>query len=390
MMKKIASNLASLGILIGGCAASFGCSPESDSNHGAGNGHVQVAISGEDIATEGISFPTGSEVTFVDGWALELSHVLVTVGNVTLSENPDLAPSDQSRTGSVVATAPGPWAVDLHAPGTIPASGGEGLATPLTLLENQNARGGAAFSQTDRYAFGYDVVPATADATIVNFGDDDEAQAAYASMIDAGATVMYVGTATFEGESCQASDAAYDFGQLPKKVPFRLLFATPTTFSNCQNQDNQGDPLPDENYARGIAIPVNTDALAQITLHLEHVWFSATVHDSPLRFDQLAAQLVGKPDDAEVTLDDLVGLDPSAFTDAAGNPLPFRSCDGSALPAGKQLRFDNGSVPLDPGAKPTAALRDYHDFIQYVQSTQGHLNGGEGLCFVNRHYPSPP
>jgi hypothetical protein len=34
---------------------------------------------------------------------------------------------------------------------------------------------------------------------------------------------------------------------------------------------------------------------------------------------------------------------------------------------------------------PATALRDYHDYIQYVQSTQGHLNGGEGLCFVKRN-----
>jgi hypothetical protein len=27
--------------------------------------------------------------------------------------------------------------------------------------------------------------------------------------------------------------------------------------------------------------------------------------------------------------------------------------------------------------------------VEYVQSTQGHLNGGEGLCFVDRQYPSP-
>jgi hypothetical protein len=25
-----------------------------------------------------------------------------------------------------------------------------------------------------------------------------------------------------------------------------------------------------------------------------------------------------------------------------------------------------------------------------VQSAQGHLNGGEGLCYVKRNYPSPP
>ncbi len=373
---------------IWGLSMLAGCSPEKGSDASAAGG-VQVAISGEDIATDGISFPTGSEVTFVDGWALELQHVLVTVGNVTLSETPDLSPTDQSRTGSVVASASGPWAVDLHVPGTIDAAGGEGFATPLTLLENQTELGGKAFANDEPYAFGYDLVEASADARIVNFDDDEDARAAYAEMIESGATVLYVGTATFRGRDCEVSDDAYDFSKIPEKVPFRLAFRTPASFVNCQNQDNQGTPFDDEEFPRGVAVPANRNALAQITLHLEHAWFSATVHDPALRFDQLAAQLVGKPEGTVVTLDDLVGVDPSAFTDAEGSPLPVRNCDGSALPQGQQLRFDNGSVPVDPGAKPAEALRDYRDFAQYVQSTQGHLNGGEGICFVERNYPSP-
>ncbi len=222
--------------LLGGALA---CSPDLGSKRSGGHGRVQVAISGEDIAREGIAFPEGSEVTIVDGWEIELSHVLVTIGNVTLSENPDLVPSDQSRTGSVVATAAGPWAVDLHAPGSIPAAGGEGLATPLTSIENQTERDGRPFAADERYAFGYDIVAASADAQLVNFADDAEAMSAYADMIDSGATVLYVGNATFRGRDCQTSDEAYDFAKIPEKVQFRLAFQTPTSFINCQNQDNQ-------------------------------------------------------------------------------------------------------------------------------------------------------
>lgn len=376
-----------LALSIGGAC---GCSPDLGSAHDASRGRVQVAISGEDIAVDGIAFPKGSEVTIVDGWAIELSHVLVTIADVTLSQNPDLVPSDQSRTGGVVARAKGPWAIDLHVPGTIPGAGGEGLATPLALIENQTERDGQPFENDERYAFGYDIVPASAQAQIVNFGDDPDAQAAYAKMIDTGATVLYRGRATFRGQDCDSSDRSYDFGKIPEKVAFELAFQTPTSFLNCQNQDNQGAAFDDEEYQRGVAVPKNTDALAQITLHLEHVWFSSTVHDPVLRFDQLAGRLVGKPEGAVVELDDLRELDPTAFVDAEGTPLPFRNCDGSPLPTGTQLRFDSGSVPIDPGAKPSAALRDYRDFIQYVQSTQGHLNGGEGLCYVERRYPAPP
>src|SRR4051794_34550510 len=101
-MSRIYAELRAAAAVLLACC---GCSEVESS---AGAGRVQVAISGEDVAREGIAFPTGSEVTFVDGWSLELSHVLVTVGNVTLSDNPDLAPSDQSRTGDVVARATGP------------------------------------------------------------------------------------------------------------------------------------------------------------------------------------------------------------------------------------------------------------------------------------------
>jgi hypothetical protein len=54
------------------------------------------------------------------------------------------------------------------------------------------------------------------------------------------------------------------------------------------------------------------------------------------------------------------------------------------------MSFDSGSVPIDPSANPALALRDYADFVRYLQSTQGHLNGGEGICLTDRHYPSPP
>jgi hypothetical protein len=43
---------------------------------------------------------------------------------------------------------------------------------------------------------------------------------------------------------------------------------------------------------------------------------------------------------------------------------------------------------VDPSSTNGSALRDYYDFFTYNQSTQGHLNS-DGLCFVQRNYPSP-
>lgn len=349
---------------------------------------VRVSISGEELATEGILFPTGSEVRFADGWQLEFSHVLVTVGRVTLAKNPDKSPADQALTDAEVAGASGPWAIDLHEPGDVPGAAGEGSATLLATIPNQNLNGAEPFASDERYAFGYDVVRASAGAARVNLSD--EANAAYERMIAAGHSVAYLGTASFAGSDCASSSEDYDFDALPQVVPFELGFATPTSYLNCQNLENQGDPFPDEEFQRGIAIPKNTAATAQITLHLEHPFFSSVVHDSALYFGQLAAQLVGKAEGTVLTMEALAGLDPIALEDAAGTPLPYRVCGDAALPQGRQMSFETGSVPVDPSASPGAALRDYADYVRYLQSTQGHLNGGEGLCFTERRYASPP
>lgn len=366
------------------CALVMGaCSSDPNTESGS----IRVQISGEAAATEGFSFPSGSEVTFSDGWELRFDHVLVTVANVTLSDNPDRSPSDQSQSGPVVARAKGPWALDLHAPGSIPAVGGEGTATPLFTFEGTSD--GEPFATDRRYAFGYELVAASPDATPVNFAGNAEAEIAYQTMVDRGYAVMYIGTATFRGEDCATSDPDYDFSALPTEVPFAFGFATPTRYQNCQNQENQGEPFEDEEAPRGIQVLPNRAALAQITLHVEHPFFSDVEHDPLVYFDQMAAQLVGADSGTLLSTDRFVGVDPSAFTDAAGAALPNRSCDGSELPAGKQRAFGTGTTPIDPSAEPARALRDYRDYIAYVQSTQGHLNGGEGLCFVDRQYPSP-
>jgi hypothetical protein len=54
-------------------------------------------------------------------------------------------------------------------------------------------------------------------------------------------------------------------------------------------------------------------------------------------------------------------------------------------PAG-QMHFDPQAI--GKSTDPTTGFRDYYDFATYNQSTQGHLNS-DGLCAVQRHYPSP-
>ncbi|MFO0555805.1 MAG: hypothetical protein U0271_45935 [Polyangiaceae bacterium] len=349
-----------------------------------------MQISGEDLATSGFKFPDGSEVTIADGWELTFDHVFVTVDKVWLSETPDKNPSDESEMGADVAEAVGPWAIDLAKPGSVPGAGGEGTAVPITTITNQNLADGAPFAADQRYAFSYAFGAADSAADALNFSDDDAAVAAYQDAVAGGYTVYYVGRAVFKGTTCTTSDDTYDFTAIPTEVPFAIGFTTPTRYLNCQNQDNQGEPLADEEYQRGIPIVSNQASLAQITLHLDHPFYSAVEHEPTLYFDQFAAQLVGAPADTVLTIDDVSGIDPTALTDAHGAVLPWRRCDGGTLPTGTTRAFMTGTIPVGPGQDPANGFRDYLDFVHYVQSAQGHLNGGEGLCYIARDYPSPP
>ena len=161
-----------------GCASS-----ESDPSSDRA-GVIAVQVSGEELGTEGIPFPQAGEVVVRDGWEVKFDHVLTTVGEVTLSENPDKSPSDASQTDELVARAEGPWAVDVRKPGTVAGAGGEGTATPLVELRNQNERGGKPFELDRRYAFGFSLVPATAPAAHVNFEGDAEAEQARLARAD--------------------------------------------------------------------------------------------------------------------------------------------------------------------------------------------------------------
>jgi hypothetical protein len=375
-------------VLLAACFLAAACGDDEGAGGGEpGAGSIQVQITGEDIATEGFRFPQGSEVIISDGWQIAFDHVIVTVGRVSLSESPDTSPSDQSKTGKTVAEATGPWAVDLASGGTVPGAGGEGTATPLVVIDSQNVNGGASLEADQRYAFGYEVVAASAGAQKLSFVTGSEE--AYADAVTRGCSMLYVGTATFKGTTCEVSDDTYDFSAIPATVPFSFCFKTPTAFVNCQNQENQGDPFADEEFQRGVAIKANEVAIAQLTFHLDHPFYSDVEHEPRLFFDQLAAALVGQPAGTVLTLDLLAGVDPTALIDGADAPLPWRVCDGSGLPAGAQRAFESGTIPVGPGVDPASGFRDYVDYVSYVQSSQGHMNGGEGICFTDRKYPSP-
>jgi hypothetical protein len=369
-------------------------------------------VSGEEPAISGYGFPPapGSTIAVVDGWEIRFDRVLVTIDDLELSATPDLSPTDQSQAGEPVARAKGPWAVNLSVAGQVgtppeakpaslrlqgeghdhggpPATGrgsAEDSSIRLVTFTGQNLKGNAEFAPDQRYAFGYRLVPASAAANRVNL--DAAAGADYDEMVQKGWTTLYVGTATFKGTNCTSGDASYDFSKLPTSVKFRLGFATPTTYRNCQNSDLTGKAFDGEEFQRGIQVVKGRANYAQITFHLEHAFWDSVVHDQArMFFDQMAAAAQG----GLVTSEELKKLDPAGFVDAQGNPLPWRSClDASPAPSG-QRKFNTSSVPLvGQNGNASQGLRHYEDYVAYQVSTMGHLNAN-GLCAPQREFPSP-
>lgn len=394
-----------------------------------GPGQMLVTASGESLARQGYDFPSALG-TFADGWKVTFTHAIATFDQVTLASDPDLVPTDQSKHGAVVAELDGPFAVDLHLDGAaFPYLDGKetgARAVALAVLRNENRNGGAAFpTDGTRLAIGYSFVVATSKALNVNL--DADGLATYEAMVSAGCTVEYRGTATWVGSKANGglcadpSDAADagpgdgtgnepEFARLPQVVDFDLCYKPAasaglrpgdpeTTYVNCDNQDN--DPaaaLNGEPHERGIAFKANTYVVGEVTLHTDHPFWESTKHDTPARFDAFAARAVGLAADGGVPvvhLEDVRGVDYTAFTDREGNVLPWRTCDPAYQnPNGGSrigpMHYDPVGVPHCTGGNPATGLCDYYDFSKYDQSTQGHWNGADGLCFVQRHYPSPP
>lgn len=353
---------------------------------------ILFTASGEALAQQGYGFPPGSEdeLAFVDGWELKFTRVIATFDHLTLAEEPDKAPTDQSQTGEQVAQVDGPWAVDLAQGGSLEGKGGgDERAAPVVALRSQNQRGGAAFDPTRRYAFGFETIAASAQAKNVNL--DAAGRSAYEKMIAAGQTYLFAGTATFKGTNCRSTDPSYDFDRLPKVIDFELGMTLPARFSNCQNPDTApAEPFAGEEFQRGIAIRNNASVVAQVTFHTDHLFWEEFEHDAPLHFDALAAQVAGLGARPTLRFDNLIGVPIAPIKDRDGKPVPWRSCLASyEPPSNGAMAFDTKGIPVDSGGAPSSAIRDYADFVAYLTSTLGHLNA-DGLCYVKRNYPSPP
>jgi hypothetical protein len=190
--------------------------------------------------------------------------------------------------------------------------------------------------------------------------------------------------------ACRSTVAAYDFARLPRVVNFSFGWRVPASYKNCKNQELT--PMD----SRGVQLGANgAEAVAQVTLHNDHPFWDALEEDAPLRFDAIAARKsvpagMAAPAAVSVTNADLQGVDFEALADAQGTRLPIRYCGATRSTERTMgtLAYDPKGVPVS-GAGGAAGLKDLYDYMAYNLSTLGHLNAGEGLCVVQRQYPSP-
>src|SRR5512145_2014859 len=157
---NIPSRLTILALTCSGLSVACGSDDSKKS------GELQVTVSAEGLGAHGYAFPpaAGQEVAFVDGWAVTFERIIVAIGNVRLSEMPDKNPGDQSVVGLEVVTRKGPFILDLKTAGNATHKGGAGKVAVRLPIDDLKG----LFDLEQRYAFGYDLVAATADATFVN------------------------------------------------------------------------------------------------------------------------------------------------------------------------------------------------------------------------------
>ena len=267
-------------------------------------GEVRVALSGEEAAVEGYPVGTGDErIAFVDGFTMQFDKVLVAL------ERFELGTSDGER----AALGSDPIVADLH-------------------LGNPNAW---QFSQVPSRRWDdvrYVYAPPTMESRNVN----GVAEADLEEMARNAFSIWVEGT---------ASDGADSFG-FDLRLPIRV------SNEACQNGVDETD---------GLVVPNNGVVNAEVTVHLDHLFFDTyATDDASLRFEAWAA-VAG--DDGVVTLEELETQSLADLRDRNGDPLVDED--------GEPLVYDPGPLSL-----PANNLREY---VVAAATTSGHFNG-EGHC----------
>jgi hypothetical protein len=270
----------------------------------AGAGTLRVKISGEEAAQSG--YPVGSgddEIAFADGWTLQFEKVLVSLTDFSL----------RATDGDDANVEADPVVADLH------------LGEPqLWRFDEVPAR------RWDRV--GYRYAPPSSRARKANAVED----AHVTRMIDDGYSILIEATAKKD----------------EREVPIEFGFAFDVKMTRCENGLDMTD---------GIVVANNALDDAQVTVHLDHLFFDTfALDEASLRFDPMAAVA---PESGPLTLEHLA---------KQNNLSDLKAEDGTPL----DLAYDPGSA-FDP---PPKTLEDY---VVSAATTTGHWNG-EGHCTYTR------
>ena len=84
-----------------------------------------------------------------------------------------------------------------------------------------------------------------------------------------------------------SSCGGYDFTALPRTMTFQLGFSTPTNYVNCVNYTLSAQTNA---TIRGVQASPSESEIEQVTLHMDHPFWESFQEDSPVHWDQVAAQ----------------------------------------------------------------------------------------------------
>jgi hypothetical protein len=264
------------------------CATACVSEDTAGEGNVSIVLGGGRAMRDGFPHTEGSENhAFVDGWEMDFSKCVVSVGNIALTR-----PGSDDVEASWDNTA----VVDLKRSGD--------ATRPLATLEAVSAR---------RLNVGFSLLPPPASPGLVDADAEDVEE-----MRAKGYTVLLAGTAS-RGE---------------ETVPFRFGVAAAARFEQCTNG---------EDGTLGLAVEANKTSSVFLYMHVVHFFWDALTESAALRFDAMAA--VAGDDGAvsteELAVQDLLGLEGADGGDLLDqNGLPVLYDDGGLLPPGQTSLLD--------------------------------------------------
>lgn len=280
-------------------ALASGCAGDA-----AGDGSLTLHISGEEAALHGYPVGSGdSAIAFVDGWTLEFHKVLVSLTGFTLA----------TSSGADAGLKPEPVVADLHA--------GEPVLWTFPSIEAR---------RWDRV--GYRYAPPNDDSRHADAVDDADVNR------------MHDGGYSFYLEATARKD--------DRSVDLQWGFPFSVQLTDCKNGTDG---------TAGLVVRENTQNSAQITVHLDHLFFDSWATSDPrLRFDAMAAVA---PSDGPLTLGDLAQQDNlSDLHGANGQPL---------------------ELAYDPGSEFKPVPNNLEEYVVDAATTTGHWNG-EGHCVYTR------